>query len=329
MKHYYLLLTLVILSFYTFGQSDKCLDFDGVNDYLFVGDVNNLGTNDFTIEAWINCESTAGIGQFVISKGLTSVGTPTNAGYGIRINDANMNDIEFIMRGATSYKVLSAVALSTNNWHHIAGVRSGIYAYLYLDGNLIASDSTSAVLNIDTNIPLSIGAHDKGNFSPTAEFMNGKIDEVRIWSTARSQTEINDNMDCAITSPEDHLIAVYNMNSGNGLIAADSSGYNNPGNFVSFPFWVNSPVAPICSVGLEELEDYQLTVFPNPARTSIDIVSPEQTFEYFEIIDLSGKIVKSGELNTNKISVESVQTGSYILKLTNHNKTAITRILVQ
>ena len=89
-------LTLIMLAI-TIGANaqNECLDFDGIDDYLLMGDVNNLGSRHFTIEAWVDCESTAGIGQFVICKGGTSSGTLPNAGYGLRINDTNMNDIDF------------------------------------------------------------------------------------------------------------------------------------------------------------------------------------------------------------------------------------------
>jgi hypothetical protein len=328
MKNYYVLLILVVTVCNLHAQSNNCLDFDGIDDYLLIGDVNDLGTNDFTIEAWINCESTAGIGQFVICKGITSVGTPVNAGYGLRINDANMNDLDFSVGGASSTKTISAIALSTNNWHHIAGVRSGIYMYLYVDGILVASDSTSSVFNVNTDIPLSIGAHDKGGFSSVAEFMNGSIDEVRIWGIARSQTEINDNKDCAITSPEDNLIAVYNMNIGTGTIAVDSSGYVNDAPFINNPSWMSSTVAPICAVGLEELVDNKLSVYPNPTRESISIINV-QPYGNYQIIDLTGKIVKSGKLNKPNINIVSLNEGAYILKLEQENRILTSRFLIQ
>jgi hypothetical protein len=319
---------LIVLSHSISAQNDNCLDFDGIDDYLLVGDVNDLGVNSFTIEAWINCESTAGIGQFVICKGLTSVGTPSGAGYGIRINNSNMNDVEFIIGGSTSTKNISAISLSTNNWHHIAGVRSGIYMYMYVDGVLVASDSTSTVFNMNTNIPLSIGAIDKGGFSSVAEFMNGRIDEVRIWSIARSQTEINDNKDCAITSPQANLIAVYNMNIGAGTLAADSSGYVNDASFVNNPIWTSSTVAPICSVGMEELEDNSLIVFPNPTSKYIQIIDVPLNGNY-QIIDISGKVVKSGNFDHSEIDIKNISKGSYILKLSQDKRILTTRILIQ
>jgi hypothetical protein len=328
MKNYYIILVLVVFGYNLQAQSNNCLDFDGLDDYLLVGDVNDLGTNDFTIEAWINCESTAGIGQFVICKGLTSVGTPVNAGYGLRINDANMNDVDFQIGGTTTTKEVSAISLTTNNWHHIAGVRSGIYMYLYVDGVLVASDSTTTVFNVNTDIPLSIGAHDKGGFSSVAEFMNGSIDEVRIWGVARSQAEINDNKDCAITSPENNLIAVYNMNTGSGTMAIDSSGYVNDASFIDNPSWVNSTVAPICSARLNELTFNELIVFPNPTRKSIGILNI-QPYGYYEIIDLTGKIVKSGTLNQPNINIEPLSEGAYIFKLEQENRIFTTRILIQ
>ena len=51
MKKLKTLLALLTISLGTAAQTNNCLDFDGVEDYLLVGDVNDLASNDFTIEA--------------------------------------------------------------------------------------------------------------------------------------------------------------------------------------------------------------------------------------------------------------------------------------
>jgi len=323
MKKLRILVAFLFVTIHISAQSNNCLYFDGLNDYILVGDVNNLGSNDFTIEAWINCESTSGIGQFVICKGLTSAGTPTNAGYGLRINDQNNNDVEFIIGDTTSaLSIISSVSLSVDNWHHIAGVRSGIYMSLYVDGNLVAYDSTSSIFNVDTNIPLSIGAHNKGEFSSTAEFMNGKIDEVRIWNTTRTANEIIDNKDCAITSPEDNLIAVYNLNEGIGATTADSSGFNNDGSFTTTnPLWLNSSVAPICStVSLGEIINTDnIELFPNPFINSITIKNGPLEADY-HVYNMNGQLITSGTISHSNITLSNIVNGTYILEVSNENQ---------
>lgn len=330
MKKIKVLTVLLGLTINSVAQTNACLDFDGVDDYLLVGDENNLGTNDFTLEAWVNCESVSGIGQYVISKGLTTVGTPMNSGYGIRINDQNSNDVEFIIghNDATS-KVLSAISLSVNNWHHIAGVKSGLQVYLYVDGNLVAQDSTLTLFDVNTNIPLSIGAHHKGTQSSVAEFMNGKIDEVRIWNTARTAEQINEFKDCAITSSKENLLAVYNFNENGGITALDSSGYSNDASFEGNPIWVNSSVAPICSkLGEEEYVgiNSNIELYPNPFYTEIKIENGPGNGNY-SVYNMYGKTVKSGIFTNSTISLSELIQGSFILEIVNNDKVWRKRIV--
>ncbi len=331
MKKLKILVVLLAISLGVIAQNDNCLDFNGVDDYLLGGDESDLGSNDFTIEAWVNCESTGGIGQFVICKGITAVGQPSNAGYGLRINDQNNNDVDFFIGSSTAeVKVISSVSLSLNNWHHIAGVRSGIYMSLYVDGNLVAFDSTSTVFDVNTNIPLSIGAHDKGGFSTTAEFMNGKIDEVRIWSTAKTVNEINDNKDCAITSPEDNLLAVYNLNEGGGSIAVDSSGFNNDCTIIGSPIWIASSVAPICStVGIGDIiSSPNIELFPNPFISNVEIKNGPIKGKYV-LYKISGELIVSGTFSDSNISLINVPNGMYILEISSENLVWRKRIVKQ
>lgn len=245
--NFYCLLLLLCSFNLTHAQVNSCLDFNGTDEFLLIGDVNDLGTSDFTIETWVNYDTPGTTGQYIICKGLTTIGNPSNAGYGIEINQNN-GDIRFAI-GHSSGVLQAAIApgiLNPNTWYHIAGVRTGSNLLLYLDGVLVATASTGFTYNTDTNIPLSIGAHNKGINGITADYLDGSMDEVRIWNVARTQGEISSNMNCAITSPEPNLMAVYNLNENSGTTAGDLSGNSNDGSFVGSPMWMCSPVAPIC-----------------------------------------------------------------------------------
>jgi hypothetical protein len=66
---------------------------------------------------------------------------------------------------------------------------------------------------------------------------------------------------------------------------------------------------------LEELE--KLQIYPNPTNNNITIQNTEKSSENFEykIIDLTGRIVKSGNSKFNEqISIESLESGNYIIQ---------------
>ena len=312
--------------------SNNCIDFDGVDDYVGFGDVNNLGNANFTLEAWIFVKSnpwmsSATSGNTIIKKGLTSVGTPSNAGYGLRTNKTGPNEIEFhIGHSNSSTKRLIHQGLILNKWIHVAGVRQGKKMFLYVNGILVAQDSTTTIYNVNTNIGLSVGAHDKSGLSIVNEFMHGSIDEVRIWSYARTQLQISSNMNCAITSPQLGLLACYNHNNSSLTVVSDSSINGNNGIMYGGPSRLVSSVAPYCFASLEETKKEDFKLYPNPFDDIIffekDIVSN------YKIIDLKGKVVMEGTIESKSLNLASLTKGVYIIQfVTKKNKLIRKRII--
>ena len=63
----------------------------------------------------------------------------------------------------------------------------------------------------------------------------------------------------------------------------------------------------------------EFNIFPNPSSEILFIQNLE-TPSSFELIDLTGKIVLSGFIDTNEITISSLPTGMYFLKLGNQKK---------
>ena len=104
----------------------------------------NLGTGNFTIEAWVfSISAGTTYGQQVIGKSGGSTGwallvNRTLNNYGVIVTNAD----------GTALGVYNSTLLPINQWAHIAWVRSSGTAYLYVNGTLISSaaDTTN-----DTN----------------------------------------------------------------------------------------------------------------------------------------------------------------------------------
>ncbi|KAA3638774.1 MAG: T9SS C-terminal target domain-containing protein [Bacteroidetes bacterium] len=299
------------------SQSENCLEFDGIDDYVYVGDVNNLGTSDFTLEAWIflfDIEDSEN-GNKIVTKGLTGVGTPGNAGYALRASRFAADEVEFQIGHSDGSNIkVQYYGISTHTWYHVVGVRSGKNLFLYLDGELVASDSSEVVYNVDTNIPLVIGAIHKLGIIPTDEYMNGKIDEVRIWDRALSESEIKENMNCALSGPIPNLLGVYNLNSETGTMAIDSSGFDNHGSLENGPIWSTSPVAQECVSSIEEILPSLISVYPNPFESEIYFDEDLNGLQ-FRVFDVVGKLIRKGEITNNKLVLENLVSGSYLLEI--------------
>ena len=70
--------------------------------------------------------------------------------------------------------------------------------------------------------------------------MNGRLDEIRLWDVALSQTEINSWMcdPIDLTHPNyNNLMGYWRLNDGNGIIATDQSINNNHGTLYNSVIW--------------------------------------------------------------------------------------------
>jgi hypothetical protein len=214
--------TLINGPLWTSGQIGGALSFDGVNDYVDVGDRPSLdfGAGDsFSIAAWVK---TGADGRVVDKRRCGGPGGVYYEGYGIRVLRGKLFFGVEDIGGNGSY--LSGDTMVTDDeWHHVAAVRDVTTdrLYLYLDGS---SDATPVV---DTTI--STLATDKGfdighaiNTTTGHGYFNGKIDDVRIYDRALSAEEVWQ----LYQAGGGGLIAQWMFDEGEGDIAYDSAGDN-------------------------------------------------------------------------------------------------------
>lgn len=77
---------------------------------------------------------------------------------------------------------------------------------------------------------------------------------------------------------------------------------------------------------VDNIEKSQFRVYPNPANETLSIrASVDLRNTPFQIIDLQGKVVKSGIFNGESISVSDLDRGFYILKMRNTGEKIIIR----
>ena len=321
-------LLILITSFFlniSLAQSENCLEFNGNTNYVLIGDENNFGTDDFTIEAWVYFNYTFNSnGYKIINKGNTSVGTPSNAGYSLRGFCTSLGaDLDFSV-GHSDGTIcrITHNGLSAKKWYHIAGVRNGRQLSLYVDGLLVKQEVFGLVCNVNTNMPLSIGAIHKGGLSRVNEFMDGKIDEVRFWSTARSQTQIFNSKDCAINTPTVNLLTVYNFDQSNSFLANDASGNNINGILTNYPTWTTSTVALECNIDI--IEPNIINYIYIDQTTSIISLTIDASQISYIVYDVTGKIIQNiDNYSGNKITLKGLLKGIYIIEIRNQNNIII------
>lgn len=159
--------------------------FDGSGDYITVNKPFNFGTNDFTLEFWMNPTSRATSYAAIVCNYADGSFTTNSWGLFDR-HDAVPTKItlwSYNINSAASAVLTSTTSISNGTWYHIAMVRSGTSLKLYVNGTEESSTTTSASFD---------GSADKNFFAGIANASgteyNGYIDELRISNTARYTT---------------------------------------------------------------------------------------------------------------------------------------------
>ena len=205
----------------TLSSQEHSLRFDGSGDYVSVPDDPDLDlVQNYTLEAWIQPE-TFGWLNGVISK----YHTPAANGYVLRLkSQAPYTGISFDERETNNG------ILSSGQWYHLAAVKEGTQRRLYING--VSESLSGSALNTSSNSnPLRFGSDYGGRY------FNGKIDEIRLWSIARTQDEIVSSMNVSLNGDEPGLVAYYNFNEGSGNQIIDQTGNNHNGSINGNPTW--------------------------------------------------------------------------------------------
>ncbi|MGB0861274.1 MAG: LamG-like jellyroll fold domain-containing protein, partial [Saprospiraceae bacterium] len=108
------------------------------------------------------------------------------------------------------------------NWYDVALTKDGNDLKLYIDGQLEASLTINASNVASTGLDtFRIGAMDVSYAAGLGEFYIGQVDEVRVWNTARTCSELDFYRNCELTGSETGLMAYYQFNQGDA--GADNS----------------------------------------------------------------------------------------------------------
>ena len=202
----------------------NALDFDGINDYVNLGNTFSFpGTTPFTIEGWVNRKTTVG---------GTIFGKYNQSGDEYYLS-VNTDGTVVFYRNQT---ITSTKTIPEGKWSHLAATYDGTTMKLYIDGELAGSTASGSITAI-TAIAC-VGAR-LNNDLPSSLF-KGKIDEFRVWDNAKSQAELKASMFNEINTHMAGLISYYRFNSNSGTVLLDYAQGQNNGTLSGFALSGNS-----------------------------------------------------------------------------------------
>ena len=153
------------------GKNGKARSFSGRFDYIEIPAINI--PKAITVAVWVYSD------RFV-QNGFVATKNPVNSQWALFFE----SDGYLKWRGGGADKEVKCAVPSNQNWHHIVARQEGTTASLYVDGILCATGAVPAIGNETGSI--TIGRFDGGkNY-----YFNGRIDDVRIYNRALTDSEI-------------------------------------------------------------------------------------------------------------------------------------------
>ena len=200
-------LTVVGTGGYAAGLLDQALNLPGSTaDYAIRGADDaafDFGAGDFTVQAWVYYNSTAGE-QVAVEK----LDGPSSPGWSLT---KITNNTFLLHTSGTPNLTGNLVGITTGQWHHLVVRRDGADAELFFDNDSIGTANFGTGSISDTARPLLLGKRNDGDGRGFA--MNGRLDEVAIWTRALSNEEIGTlyNEGNGLVIPEPATVALLGL----------------------------------------------------------------------------------------------------------------------
>ena len=200
-----------------YRKGGSALVFDGTDDVVEIVADATFDRPDMTFEAWLKPAAFGSI-RSVIQKG-----DPRNFDV-LLLENGTLHFAAHSVTCAELQVLNSAAPLPLDAWSHVAVSVSGSSATLYINGIESATKALAGVCT--TSQPVRLGG---GRFAS----FEGTMDEVRLWSGARSRAQVRASMHRRLGGTEDSLLAYWPLDSGTGTAASDAFSIHN-GTLVGF-----------------------------------------------------------------------------------------------
>ena len=162
----------------TTGKYGGALQFNGTSALVTIPDSSSLHlTSALTLEAWVNPSTVNANWRDVIYKAADDFYLEGTSSNGSRPDGG-------LIAGGSYADAYGTSALTANTWAHLAETYDGSTLRLYVNGTQVASTAHTGAIATSTN-PLQIGGD-----SLYGQFFAGMIDEVRVYNTALTASQI-------------------------------------------------------------------------------------------------------------------------------------------
>ena len=261
-------------------NGDFSLSFDGVDDFAHLDWSSNMST--YTVTAWVK----ANVVDQNQWQSFFNTNNSSSDGWQLDCNTSNY----YRMQSAEGAMTIAPLSL---DWAHIGIVADGTTTKAYFNGELV---DTKSWVETDWN-QIELGrnrnADNPGNYS---------LDQVCVWSTARTQAQIESDMVNEHQGNEDGLLVYWKTDAGEGSIIYDHSGNANHASIQGATFIENVPTWPTIAVDPDSIEE---ELYIGESSTHILTISNNGDIDlewYSALLDETndrGRTSISGMINSN------------------------------
>lgn len=199
--------------------------FDGASGNAQLPFIIDPNASNFTTEFWFKAQDLGTNPIFLHQQNGTGAGRQI-----LRV--AGSNNLRSQLGGTNT---TGSTTLVDNEWYHAAVSWDGTTLRLYLNGRLEASNNIT-IEAADGAMTLA------ANRAASNRFVNGHIDELRFWNTARTETELRENMHLTLQGCETGLLAYYQFNENVGTTLNDKTNNGYTATLAGTTTWESSGV---------------------------------------------------------------------------------------
>jgi hypothetical protein len=229
------LILLLCIPFIGIAQTDYELAFNSTTlDYVEMPNASALIVNSttFSMTGWVYPQANT-----TAHSGIMGFRNNIDADfYLLKLQNSNNVEARFRNSSGTSFDILANNLLDFNQWQHLAFTYDGSNIHLYKNGVLISSTPANGTIT-QTSQSFKIGSLD---WNGTGFFMNGSLDEIRLWDITLSQNTISNWMCTEITNLHpnyNNLAGYWRLNEGVGTSTTDLSINGNSGALMGAVQW--------------------------------------------------------------------------------------------
>jgi signal transduction histidine kinase/DNA-binding response OmpR family regulator/ligand-binding sensor domain-containing protein len=223
----------------TVGSStNHVLELDGTNSFAELPPDCFTNLTEATVEGWFNWRAFRNMSRCFDFGDLWHSVNVQN-----RRHDPDLY-FEVVPTEDEVHALVAPGILRSNEWVHVAAVSGSVGMRFYLNGVLVASTNYAGSF-----AAVKSGKHNyfgRSNWHGTEgnadEDFAGQMDEIRIWSEARSAAQIRDNMLRRFTGSEPGLVGLWNFESVENGIVRDLSSSRHDARLVGNARIVESPL---------------------------------------------------------------------------------------